>query len=67
MAQVRPIHGQRVGLCVSGQRRWFARHGLDFRAFVKDGLPEEAFEGIEDDNLRRVLEAARADEEKVDG
>ena len=67
MVTVRPIHGQKIGLCVSGQRRWFVRHGLDFRTFVKEGLPEKAFEGIEDDNLRKVLEAARADWEKSHG
>ena len=26
-----------VGLCVNGTRVWFARHDLDFRAFLRDG------------------------------
>ena len=27
-----------AGLCVNGSRAWFARHGLDFRAFLREGL-----------------------------
>jgi hypothetical protein len=32
------------GFCASGSRAWFERHGLDFRAFVRDGLPASALE-----------------------
>lgn len=27
-----------AGHCVRGAREWFERHGLDFRAFLKDGI-----------------------------
>lgn len=30
-----------AGYCVRGAREWFARHGLDFRAFLKDGIAEQ--------------------------
>jgi hypothetical protein len=26
-----------AGHCVRGARRWFEQHGLNFRAFIKDG------------------------------
>lgn len=29
-----------AGYCVRGAREWFARHGLDFRAFLKHGIAE---------------------------
>lgn len=32
------------GFCASGSRAWFERHGLDFRAFVRDGLPASILE-----------------------
>ncbi|MGO8241348.1 hypothetical protein ACC806_34990 [Rhizobium ruizarguesonis] len=32
-----------AGHCVRGAREWFDRHGLDFRAFLKDGISEEDF------------------------
>lgn len=39
-----------AGLCVRGAREWFQRHGLDFRAFLKDGMTEqEALKIIPDD------------------
>ncbi|MDX0262886.1 hypothetical protein GOC60_17030 [Sinorhizobium meliloti] len=30
-----------AGYCVRGAREWFARHGLDFRAFLKHGIAEQ--------------------------
>lgn len=29
------------GFCSRGARPWFQRHGLDWRAFVRDGIPAE--------------------------
>lgn len=31
------------GYCVKGGKRWFERYGLDWKMFLKDGLPEEQF------------------------
>lgn len=39
-----PHFGRRPGFCASGTRAWFERHGLDFRAFMRDGLPASHFE-----------------------
>ncbi|SKC57045.1 hypothetical protein SAMN06296058_1241 [Pseudoxanthomonas indica] len=39
-----PHYTTRRGFCVSGARAWFQRHGLDFRAFVRDGIPASQLE-----------------------
>lgn len=43
-----PYFSARGGYCARGARAWFERHGLDFRAFVRDGLDESAFLGTGD-------------------
>ncbi len=30
---------RRAGYCVAGARGWFAQQGLDFRDFIRNGLP----------------------------
>lgn len=32
---------RRPGFCRGQSRAWFQRHGLDWRAFVRDGIPAE--------------------------
>jgi len=32
-----------AGHCVAGARRWFEAHGMDFRAFIAEGIPEDEF------------------------
>lgn len=41
LAHLRSVPGLagRPGYCLHGARAWFERHGLDFRAFARDGLP----------------------------
>lgn len=53
-----------AGYCASGARRWFEAHGLDFRAFVKEGIPAEDLLATGDAMAERVVEVAR---EKHDG
>ena len=48
-----------VGLCVNGSRAWFARHGLDFRAFLRDGLDAQTLLATGDAMALRVVERAR--------
>jgi hypothetical protein len=31
------------GHCARGTRRWFERYGLDFRSFLKNGIPADQF------------------------
>ena len=48
-----------VGLCVNGTRTWFARHDLDFRAFLRDGCDAETLLATGDAMAQRVVEHAR--------
>jgi len=43
MAHVRQVEGfsPRRGFCASGTRKWFARYGLDYSDFLKNGIDEE--------------------------
>lgn len=46
---------RRAGYCVSGIRRWFEAQDLDFRAFVKEGLPVETLAATGDGLAARVI------------
>ena len=48
-----------VGLCVNGTRVWFARHDLDFRAFLREGCTAETLLATNDAMALRVVERAR--------
>ncbi|WP_454258620.1 hypothetical protein [Pseudoxanthomonas mexicana] len=52
-------HVRAAGLCVNGSRAWFARHGLDFRAFLRDGLDAETLLATGDAMAQRVVDCAR--------
>ena len=52
-------HVRAVGLCVNGTRVWFARHDLDFRAFLRDGCDAETLLATGDAMAQRVVEHAR--------
>ena len=56
-------HVRAAGLCVNGSRAWFARHGLDFRAFLRDGLDAETLLATGDAMALRVVEYARQQQE----
>jgi DNA-binding LacI/PurR family transcriptional regulator len=49
-------------LCAQGARDWFARHGLDWMAFLREGLPASAILATGDAMAARAVEAARARE-----
>lgn len=48
-----------VGLCVNGSRAWFARNGLDFRAFLQGGLPAADILATGDAMALRAVQQAR--------
>ena len=52
------------GYCVSGAKRWFEAHDLDFRDFVKNGIDAEVVRPIGDPMSQRCIEIA---EEREDG
>ena len=53
-------HVRAVGLCVNGTRTWFARHDLDFRAFLRDGCDAETLLATGDAMAQRVVSYAEA-------
>ncbi|MFN4342867.1 MAG: hypothetical protein ACK4FE_12670 [Azonexus sp.] len=52
-------HVRAAGLCVHGTRTWFARHGLDFRAFLREGCDADTLLATGDAMAQRVVEVAR--------
>ena len=53
-------HVRAVGLCVNGTRTWFARHDLDFRAFLRDGCDAEILLSTGDAMALKVVDYSRA-------
>lgn len=43
-----PGFSRRRGFCRGGARTWFRAHGLDWGAFVRDGIPAERLEATGD-------------------
>ena len=62
---VRIEHVRAELLCVSMARVWFRDRNLDFAAFLRDGMPVEDLEAMDDWFAKRV--AARARREAEDG
>lgn len=52
-------HVRAASMCVAGARAWFARQGLDFRAFLRDGIPASVMLATGDAMAARVVEVAR--------
>lgn len=50
---------RRAGHCARGAKAWFERHGLDFRAFLKDGIDEEEFLASGDALAERIVKMKR--------
>ena len=53
-----------AGLCVNGSRAWFTRHGLDFRAFLREGLDADTLLATGDAMAQRVVDCARKEQEQ---
>lgn len=50
---------RRAGHCVSGARRWFEAHGLDFKDFLANGVPSSVMAATNDALGLRVVEIKR--------
>lgn len=58
-------HLRLAGFClVPGGRDWFNLHGLDWRDFVKNGIPVSKVERIDDLLCKRVCEIALKDQQQ---
>lgn len=51
---------RRAGYCPSGARRWAGANGIDFRAFLKDGIEDAELLATGDAMAMRVVSRARA-------
>lgn len=56
---VKMEHIREARMCSRGARTFFERHGLDWRKFLKDGLPAETLEATGDAMALQVVEVAR--------
>jgi hypothetical protein len=65
--KLHPRHGASIGLCVQGQRRFCEANGIDFRRFIKDGIPLDELRGIDDLNLKKAIAVAEAEQGGDDG
>ncbi|MEX2524437.1 MAG: hypothetical protein WD750_05730 [Gammaproteobacteria bacterium] len=52
-------HLRQAHHCARGARRWFARHDLDWRGFVRNGIEAEALIATGDPMAMKVVDAAR--------
>lgn len=48
-----------AGFCARGMKAWFDGHGLDFRAFLKDGMAVEDVAALNDAMAERVIAKRR--------
>lgn len=54
-----------VGFCINpGVKSACATHGIDFRQFVKEGIPLSELEHLDDINVRRAVARAKERIEK---
>lgn len=51
-------HARDSGFCVSGIKKYFEQHGLDYRQFIKHGLDEETIASTNTEFSRRIIETA---------
>lgn len=54
---------RRAGFCVSGIKRKCEALGVNFRAFVRNGLPVEEAEKFNDGSIQKAIEIAKARDE----
>lgn len=52
-------HMRAAGICVRGAREYFAQEGLDWRTFVREGLPASVFEATQSAVAMRAVAIAR--------
>lgn len=58
MTTVRVQDCQELGYCMKSVRPWFARHGIDFQKFVRDGVSASVLLATDDEFARKAVERA---------
>lgn len=61
--QVTMAHIRRVHFCARGARAFFERYGLDWSAFLREGIPADKLEATGDALAARVCALARQEAE----
>ena len=56
-----------LGYCRKGCRQFAERYGMDYQVFLRDGISESAFDGIDDEMVRAVIAQARLRQETENG
>jgi hypothetical protein len=51
-------HARAAGHCPSGIKKWFDLHGLDFKAFLREGIDESVIAALDDGFGNQVIEEA---------
>lgn len=62
-----PYFNARPGFCRSKSREWAEAHGIDWRSFVRDGVPASVLTATDDALALRLVEWARECESKEHG
>jgi hypothetical protein len=62
-----PGHSTRPGFCRGKSRAWAARNGLDWKDFVRNGIPAETLEATGDGMALALVEWARKCEAQAHG
>ncbi len=60
---VRMSHMRKLGYCAAGVRRFAERHGLDFKAFVRDGIDADRLAATGDGMALAAIEEAKHGEQ----
>lgn len=55
---VRMVHVRQAKMCSSGAREFFARHGLNWQDFLKNGINAETLRATGDAMALRVVKVA---------
>ncbi len=59
---VRVKHLRTAKICANGAQTWWEREGLDWRDFVKNGIPAQRLLDTADPRALRVVDIARMDD-----
>jgi len=52
-------HIRQLGYCSRGARKYFARHSMDWSAFLRDGIPCSTLEATGDGLMIQLAQRAR--------
>ncbi len=60
MGNVKLQHVRSLGYCLKGIKKFLIKHNLDWKTFLKEGLPEEIITNINDEMAAKAIEQMRS-------